>query len=408
DYVTQFATAVRDTLRPDLRVYVEYGNELWHTGFPGGRYAQAMGLAMNLTEQGDKWYGGATNEARLCFTGQRTANISKIWKAVWAGHTERVIVVVSGQVSSNISSDKLLSCGNASKHIDALAIAPYFGSYNATRDTNLTIFMNTTLPAQINDIMEQVKRHVVVAAKYGKPLLAYEAGQGMAGDGSSTDLAIQANRDPAMAGIYRTYMEALAAVNISRIVHYSSIGSYTKYGSWGLMEAQDGDPSEAPKYQGLMSYINSSLTCALPDPPDPSTCPGPGCSGNGLCLANGRCMCYSGFSGDDCSNVTYVEVYNCGYKCTFDQGWCNVSTITKRTRTWSCTCKPNITGLTCSIVSCPNNCNWNGECLDQGICACYPGYTGADCSVDCGCGGHGRCAANSTSCICDVGWKQGP
>ncbi|GIL87895.1 hypothetical protein Vretifemale_15941 [Volvox reticuliferus] len=408
DYVTQFATAVRDTLRPDLRVYVEYGNELWHTGFPGGRYAQAMGLAMNLTEQGDKWYGGATNEARLCFVGQRTANISKIWKAVWAGRAAQVVVVVSGQAVWNITSDKLLSCGNASKNIDALAVAAYFGSYNATRDTNLTIFMNTTLPAQANDAVEYMKLHAVIAAKYGKPLLAYEGGQGMAGDGSSTDLAIQANRDPAMAGIYRTYMEALAAVNISRIVHYSSIGSYTKYGSWGLMEAQDGDPSEAPKYQGLMSYINSSLTCALPDPPDPSTCPGPGCSGNGLCLANGRCMCYSGFSGDDCSNATYVEVYNCGYKCTFDQGWCNVSTVTKRTRTWSCTCKPNITGLTCSIVSCPNNCNWNGECLDQGICACYPGYTGADCSVDCGCGGHGRCAANSTSCICDVGWKQGP
>ncbi|GIL67802.1 hypothetical protein Vafri_21078 [Volvox africanus] len=408
DFVTQFATAVRDALRPDLRVYVEYGNELWHTGFPGGRYAQAMGLAMNLTEQGNKWYGGATNEARLCFTGQRTANISKIWKAVWAGHTDRVVVVVSGQVSSNISSDKLLSCGNASAHIDALAIAPYFGSYNTTRDTNLTIFMNTTLPSQVNNTMDQVKLHAAITAKYGKPLLAYEAGQGMTGDGSSTDLAIQANRDPAMTGIYKTYMEGLAAANVSRIVHFSSMGAYTKSGSWGLMEAQDWDPSEAPKYQGLMSYLNSSLTCALPPPPDPSTCPGPGCSGNGVCLANGRCMCYTGFRGDDCSNVTYVEVYNCGYKCTFDQGWCNVSTIRKTTRTWSCTCKANITGLACSIVSCPNNCNWNGECLDQGICACYPGYKGADCGVDCGCGGHGRCAENSTSCICDVGWKQGP
>ncbi|GIL67805.1 hypothetical protein Vafri_21080 [Volvox africanus] len=408
DFVTQFATAVRDALRPDLRVYVEYGNELWHTGFPGGRYAQAMGLAMNLTEQGNKWYGGATNEARLCFVGQRTANISKIWKAVWAGRAAQVVVVVSGQAVWSITSDKLLSCGNASAHIDALSVAAYFGSYNAARDTNLTIFMNTTLPSQVNEAIDYIKLHAAIAAKYGKPLVAYEGGQGMAGDGSSTDLAIQANRDPAMAGIYRTYMDALASINVSRFVHYSSIGTYSKYGSWGLMEAQDGDPMEAPKYQGLMSYLNSSLTCALPPPPDPSTCPGPGCSGNGVCLANGRCMCYTGFRGDDCSNVTYVEVYNCGYKCTFDQGWCNVSTIRKTTRTWSCTCKANITGLTCSIVSCPNNCNLNGECLDQGICACYPGYKGADCGVDCGCGGHGRCAENSTSCICDVGWKQGP
>ncbi|GIL87884.1 hypothetical protein Vretifemale_15933, partial [Volvox reticuliferus] len=135
--------------------------------------------------------GGATNEARLCFTGQRTANISKIWKAVWAGRAAQVVVVVSGQAVWSITSDKLLSCGNASKNIDALAIAPYFGSYNATRDTNLTIFMNTTLPAQVSKTIDQVKLHADIAAKYGKPLLAYEAGQGMTGDGSSTDLAIQ-------------------------------------------------------------------------------------------------------------------------------------------------------------------------------------------------------------------------
>ncbi|GLC60709.1 hypothetical protein PLESTB_001660900 [Pleodorina starrii] len=418
DYIAHFAAAVRDGLRPDLRVYVEYGNELWHTGFPGGRYAQAMGLKLNTTEQGDKYYGGATNEARLCFTGQRTANISKIWKAAWGSRAAQVVVVVSGQQVQNITSDKLLSCGGAAAHIDALAVAPYFGSYNGARDTNLTVYMNTTLPPYVNEAISYVKLHAAVAAKYGKPLLAYEAGTSMTGDGSSNDLAIAANRDPAMAGVYRMYLEGLVAANVSRVVHYSSITAYTKHGSWGLMEAQDQDPDEAPKYQGLMSYLNATLTCALPAPPNASTCPGQGCSGNGQCLANGRCSCYSGFSGDDCSNVSYVEVVQCGYKCTFDQGWCNVSTVRKKTRTWSCTCKPGITGLTCGIVACPNDCSWNGECLDQGICACYPGYQGPDCGIDCGCGGHGRCAESSTSnstssdtaasCICDMGWRLGP
>lgn len=60
DYIAQFAAAVYDGLRPDLRVYVEYGNELWHTGFPGGRYAQAMGLALNTTVEGNRWYGELT------------------------------------------------------------------------------------------------------------------------------------------------------------------------------------------------------------------------------------------------------------------------------------------------------------------------------------------------------------
>ncbi|GFR45710.1 hypothetical protein Agub_g7119, partial [Astrephomene gubernaculifera] len=413
DYIARFAAAVRDGLRPDLRVYVEYSNELWHTGFPGGQYAQRMGLAMNLTEEGSKWYGGATNEARLCFVGQRTANISKIWKSVWGtganGNASRVVVVVSAQAVWPITSSKLLSCGGAASYIDALAIAPYFGSYNSSRDKNLTVFMNTTLPSQINDTLNYVAQHAAIAAKYGKTLVAYEAGQGMNGDGSSNDLAIQANRHPTMASLYRTYLRALAAANVSRVVHFSSIGVYSKYGSWGLMEAQDWDRRDAPKYQAVMEFINASKTCPLPSPPDPSTCPGHGngCNDNGDCLPDGTCACYSGFSGPDCGTVAYTDVYNCGYRCTFDQGWCNVSTTYRTTRTWGCTCKPGLGGLACSLVACPNNCSWNGECLDQGVCSCYPGYKGADCSQDCGCGGHGRCAEDgSGGCMCDVGWRR--
>ncbi len=41
-YVRNFAQLVRDTLRPDVQVYVEYSNEVWHTGFISGQYAQSM------------------------------------------------------------------------------------------------------------------------------------------------------------------------------------------------------------------------------------------------------------------------------------------------------------------------------------------------------------------------------
>jgi hypothetical protein len=36
-------------------------------------------------------------------------------------------------------------------------------------------------------------------------------------------------------------------------------------------------------------------------------------------MPGGTCSCYQGFSGADCSSVSYIETYNCGYKCTFDQ-----------------------------------------------------------------------------------------
>jgi len=36
-----------------------------HTGFEGGKFAQAEGVRLNMIEQGNSWLGGATNEARL-------------------------------------------------------------------------------------------------------------------------------------------------------------------------------------------------------------------------------------------------------------------------------------------------------------------------------------------------------
>ncbi|KAG2422805.1 hypothetical protein HXX76_015752 [Chlamydomonas incerta] len=423
DYVANFAAAVAGGLRPDVGVVVELGNELWHTGFPGGQYAQAQGLAMNLTEQGAKWPGGLNNEARLCWVAHRTANISRMWREAFGPDqaAARLRVVVSAQAVWPLTASKLLSCGGpaVTALIDAVAIAPYFGSYDKTRDTNLTTFMTATLPAQIDSLMAQVREHAAIAAAAGKPLWAYEAGQGLTGDGSSTDLAIQANRHPAMAALYTRYLAGLAAAGVSRTVHFSSVGAFSRYGAWGLAEWQDQDPATAPKQQGLLSYLNANLLCPLPPPPDPAACPaGPDpatpasstqlpCSGRGTCLAGGTCACYAGYSGEGCSVVTYTEVYDCGYKCTFDQGSCNISTVSGFTRTWTCACKgpPGlISGRHCSIVSCPNDCSWNGECLDVGVCSCYPGYSGADCSVDCGCGGHGTCDG-AGGCVCDVGWR---
>lgn len=84
---------------------------------------------------------------------QRTANVSRIWKEVWgeAGQANRVVAVVSGQAVWPLTSAKLLSCGGPAvrQYIDALAIAPYFGEYDRVRDTNLTTFMETTLPGQV-------------------------------------------------------------------------------------------------------------------------------------------------------------------------------------------------------------------------------------------------------------------
>ncbi|KAL1353747.1 uncharacterized protein [Arachis hypogaea] len=46
-----------------------------------------------------------------------------------------------------------------------------------------------------------------------------------------------------------------------------------------------------------------------------------------------------------------------------------------------CNCFLGFHGHDCSKHSCPSNCNGNGICLSNGICECKAGYTGIDCST---------------------------
>lgn len=74
-------TQVKDTLRPDVKVYVEWSNEVWHTGFAGrsplGRgndgalstQQHAAGFAILSTSRGR---GGFLWSARACHPGAAT------------------------------------------------------------------------------------------------------------------------------------------------------------------------------------------------------------------------------------------------------------------------------------------------------------------------------------------------
>ncbi len=164
--------------------------------------------------------------------------------------------------------------------------------------------------------------------------------------------------------------------------------------------------------QAVLDFIAANAsTCAAgdnttsPAPDSASSCPA-ACNGHGACI-DGQCACFSGFNGLDCNTSIYSEHYNCGYKCTFDSGFCNNTEVQGSERYWTCQCKAAYTGLTCAIPKCANNCSWSGTCLESNVCNCYPGFKGSACEVDCGCNGHGVCKADGT-CACDAGWRVGP
>ncbi|KAL2973919.1 hypothetical protein AAZX31_14G074500 [Glycine max] len=87
------------------------------------------------------------------------------------------------------------------------------------------------------------------------------------------------------------------------------------------------------------------------------------CNFNGDCV-DGRCHCFLGFHGHDCSRCS------CPSNCT-GNGTCLSSGI--------CECKTGYTGIDCSTVVCDEQCSLHGGVCDNGVCefrcSDYAGYT---------------------------------
>jgi len=406
DFVRREAQLVYATLRPDVKVYVEYSNEVWGTLFPGGQYAQEQGLLSGLSTD--------ATMARFCFYVKRSSEIFAIWKEEFGTDADRLEFVYASQSVNPHVTQLMLECSvsvGVEVNATAIAIAPYFGHYDTTRDTDLDIFMNTTLPAQIEAERETILGHKELATAAGMRLVTYEAGQGLLGTmtgAAADDMSVRANRDVRMTQLYETHFNLMREAGVELMMHFTSTGFHNTRNSFGLKESLDQNPLTAPKYVGLLNYITSHSSCdveAFSTQNETARC-----SYNGIFL-DGQCMCYYGAEGDQCQTTVFTEhVDLCGYFCYFHQGVCVPDYVEGYERYWKCECDPGYYGYQCHLFDCQDKCNHNGKCLDIDICSCYPGFQGEFCEVDCGCGGHGICqnaslVANGATCACDVGYE---
>lgn len=155
----------------------------------------------------------------------------------------------------------------------------------------------------------------------------------------------------------------------------------------------------------------SGPDCSMTECPDD-------CNNRGKCV-KGQCVCDPGFSGEDCSSSTCPD--NCSNRgrcvngrCVCDLGFTGPSCQTQRCPencnnhgrcvNSRCVCDAGFTGPDCSETSCPENCNNRGRCVN-GQCVCNPGFTGPDCSVKAcpdNCNNHGQCV--NGKCVCEHGF----
>lgn len=284
-FVRNFATLVKDSLEHDLPVIVEYSNETWNGGFSQGAWIESEGER--------EWPGGSETgfTKRMNWHGKRSAEICDIWRDVFGAQSSRVVCVIATQAANSWTASEALSCPLwtqapcAGHGIKALAIAPYMGDYLGQEDS----YVETAGWASDGDggfsrLFEELAQggvlssgpgggalaqslgwvddNLTVANNFNVSLVAYEGGQHLVGVGNGanndtlTGLFTAANRDTRMKTLYQSYLNGWAARGGGLFMHFTDIGAYSRYGSWGALE--EIGQTTSPKYEALYEYGTGS------------------------------------------------------------------------------------------------------------------------------------------------------
>ncbi len=305
-YMRAFAELTEQTLRPDLRAYVEYSNEVWNFIFPQAVYAQEQSK--------ERWGRKAGDDAWMQFYGMRSAQMAQIWTEVfgdvsserlatvigthtgwlgleeaslnaplwveedpeknWAPYVYFTDYAITGYFGYEMGSDEQapavlnwieesaqIAANDASvKGLTGAELETYLAQHKydganqlvdrALRDGSLKELIDVIFPQQAQ-----------VAEDYGLRLVMYEGGTHVAvsGEWSANEVLIdffkQFNYSPQMAGIYSDLLTGWKYANGTLFNAFVDVAKPSQYGSWGaLRHLQD----ENPRWQALMDFNAST------------------------------------------------------------------------------------------------------------------------------------------------------
>lgn len=266
DFVTQFARLLRDNVNPNLKIYLEYSNELWNGIFGQYNYASNQGLALGFS--GEPW------ERAWKFTAKRSADVFEIFENEFFDDS-RFIKVLPGFAANSYTTNYIVERFNEIAFnpnqvtADALTIAPYFGG-SVADDLGEAGLSSSVTVTEILDLLEAslpesymwIDETKAIADANGLDLIAYEGGQHLVAnyphneDPDFVDKLLEANRNQRMESMYCEYLNYwYDNVEEGLFAHFASHGEYGKFGSWGIKETYD--DYDSPKYQALVNCVFS-------------------------------------------------------------------------------------------------------------------------------------------------------
>jgi hypothetical protein len=255
EYITNMAKFIRDSLQSNLKVYVEYSNELWNWMFDQTHYLYENG------NQNVEW-----PERIVPFI----QSALDIWTNVFSSQPNRLVRVVGGQhYYPDVS--RRISYNMRKGSFDAFSPAAYigFGNYGDSVITALGSAVTPQLVLQLarremdaNALPYMLELKKTICDSLHVQLLYYEGGQHLTPDPFGSDQPYNQALEDAqnLEGIYTLYNDWFTRLRTvtdsSLFMNFSfSTSKSGKYGSWGVLEYIGQNPSEAPKYRALIDNL---------------------------------------------------------------------------------------------------------------------------------------------------------
>lgn len=281
DYVKKTLAYVHDNLSANLKVKIEYSNEVWNWQFTQAGYA---------LEMGDKLFGKDVNgdgkidssnpaehvgDGYQQYYGYRSAQIATIARSIFADAPSRAQNVLATQTAWKGLENGILKgvarVGDASKLFDDYAVTAYFDLNQTSEATMLewarsgSAGMDAAF-AGFGQFIKNMKSYndyqAAVASRLGLDLVAYEGGVHTTAYqySSAAQPEIQAfleklSKDPRMATMYNQLVADFTAAGGVSFNAFNNVGYDSIWGEWGaLTSIYD---SGSVKYDALVALAKA-------------------------------------------------------------------------------------------------------------------------------------------------------
>jgi hypothetical protein len=238
EYQRELAKLIHAQLKPGLKVYVEWSDEMWN-GFQPVSYNYSAGMASRVLKLDSDWEKG-----NFKYNVYASLQMFKIFDDVFKNDRKRYVKTLSVQpgkvakITLEALSDPKINPDGVK--IDAAAVGPYFGFVDAGKTEEVL----KQIAASAVEEVAKMKELRQLADEAGVDLTSYEAGSATGNTAAS--------RHPEMYYIYRDFLDGIAPY-VTMFNQYTVCG---RGGKWGAKEYLTQPLAETPKYRALVDYIN--------------------------------------------------------------------------------------------------------------------------------------------------------